>query len=110
MTYSKKVNTIIKEIKESIRDDTNKISPKRKLQIALLKDMLQMYLTSLKQVENEGYLMTFNNGKTNGANPLVKVRLDTAKICLKILKEIYDKVEDEEDDVDDFINHLISGK
>ena len=45
--------------------------------------------------------MSFNDGKTKGQNPMLKVKLDSSKIAIKLLKDIFKDVD--EDDEDPFL-------
>ena len=51
--------------------------------------------------------MSFNDGKTKGQNPMLKVKLDSLKIIIKLVKDIFEDVD--EDDTDAFMEWLTKG-
>ncbi len=97
------VSRIRKELK---RNGT--ISTQKDIQITLLKETLNTYNEANRLIEENGYLMTFNDGKTKGQNPMLKVKFDSMKIIIKLVNDLLNEVE-EEDDADAFINSLING-
>ena len=50
--------------------------------------------------------MVFNDGKTKGQNPMLKVKFDSMKIIIKLINDIFKDVEewDESDEFMKFIN------
>lgn len=97
------VSRIRKELKRN-----GDISTQKDIQITLLKETLNTYNEANRLIEENGYLMTFNDGKTKGQNPMLKAKFDSLKIIIKLVNDLLDKVE-EEDDADAFINSLING-
>lgn len=97
------VSRIRKELKKN-----GTISAQKDIQITLLKEALNTYNEANRLIEVNGYLMTFNDGKTKGQNPMLKVKFDSMKIIIKLVNDLLNEVE-EEDDADSFINSLING-
>ena len=98
-------NIVSKIRKELKRNGT--ISTQKDIQITLLKETLNTYNEANRLIEENGYLMSFNDGKTKGQNPMLKTKFDSLKIIIKLVNDLLDKVE-EEDDADAFINSLIN--
>ena len=78
----------------------------KEIQITLLKDTLNTYFEANRLIEENGYIMSFNDGKTKGQNPMIKVKLDSLKIAIKLIKDIFKDVD--EDDTDEFLQWLDS--
>ena len=100
-----------KNIVSKIRKELKKngtISTQKDIQITLLKETLNTYFEAEKLLKENGYLMIFNDGKTKGQNPMLKVKFDSLKIIIKLVNDLLNEVE-EEDDADAFINSLING-
>ncbi len=97
--------TIITQIKKELKKN-GEISPKKHIQLFLLKDTLKTYSEAERLLNENGFMMSFNRGKTLGQNPMLKVKLDNLKMIIKLIKEILDDVE-ENDDTDDFIANLL---
>jgi len=94
------VSRIRKELK---RNGT--ISTQKDIQITLLKETLNAYFEAEKLLKENGYLMTFNDGKTKGQNPMLKVKFDSLKIIIKLINDIFKDVE-ELDESDEFVKFL----
>lgn len=99
-------NIVSKIRKELKRNGT--ISTQKDIQITLLKETLNTYNEANRLIEENGYLMSFNDGKTKGQNPMLKAKFDSLKLIIKLLNDLLNEVE-EEDDADAFINSLING-
>ena len=99
--------SIISKIRKELKKNGD-ISTQKQIQITLLKDTLNTYNEADKLINENGYLMTFNDGKTKGQNPMMKVKFDALKIIIKLINDLLNEVE-EEDDADAFIESLISG-
>ena len=97
--------TIISQIKKELKKN-GEISPKKHIQLFLLIDTLNTYYEAERLLNENGFMMSFNGGKTLGQNPMLKVKLDNLKMIIKLIKEILDDVE-ENDDTDDFIANLL---
>ena len=100
-----------KNIVSKIRKELKKngtISTQKDIQITLLKETLNTYNEANRLIEENGYLMSFNDGKTKGQNPMLKAKFDSLKLIIKLLNDLLNEVE-EEDDADAFINSLING-
>ena len=97
------VSRIRKELKKN-----GTISTQKDIQITLLKETLNTYNEANRLIEENGYLMTFNDGKTKGQNPMLKAKFDSLKLIIKLVNDLLNEVE-EEDDADAFINSLING-
>ena len=96
------VSRIRKELK---RNGT--ISTQKDIQITLLKETLNTYFQADKLLKENGYLMSFNDGKTKGQNPMLKVKFDSLKIIIKLVNDIFKDVE-EWDESDEFMKFLNS--
>lgn len=97
--------SIISKIRKQLKKNGT-IPTQKEIQITLLKDTLNTYFEAEKLINENGYIMTFNDGKTKGQNPMLKVKLDSLKIVIKLIKEIFEDVD--EDDEDPFLQFLDS--
>lgn len=98
---------IVSKIRKELKKNGD-ISTQKDIQITLLKETLNTYNEANRLIEENGYLMTFNDGKTKGQNPMLKAKFDSLKIIIKLVNDLLNEVE-EEDDADAFINSLING-
>lgn len=98
--------SIISKIRKQLKKNGT-IPTQKEIQITLLKDTLNTYFEANRLVNENGFIMTFNDGKTKGQNPMIKVKLDSLKIIIKLLKEIFEDID--EDDTDAFMEWLING-
>ena len=98
-------NIVSKIRKELKRNGT--ISTQKDIQITLLKETLNTYFQADKLLKENGYLMSFNDGKTKGQNPMLKVKFDSLKIIIKLVNDIFKDVE-EWDESDEFMKFLNS--
>ena len=94
------VSRIRKELKRN-----GDISTQKDIQITLLKETLNTYFEAEKLLKENGYLMTFNDGKTKGQNPMLKVKFDSLKIIIKLINDIFKDVE-EWDETDEFMKFM----
>ena len=103
-----KMNTksIILRIRKELKRNGN-ISTQKDIQITLLKETLNTYFEAEKLLKENGYLMVFNDGKTKGQNPMLKVKFDSMKIIIKLINDIFKDVE-EWDESDEFMKFLNS--
>ena len=97
--------SIISKIRKQLKKNGT-ISTQRDIQITLLRDTLNTYFEAEKLINENGYIMTFNDGKTKGQNPMLKVKLDSLKIIIKLIKDIFEDID--EDDTDGFLQWLDS--
>lgn len=100
-----KTNSIIKKVRKELKKD-GEIPTQKQIKITLLRETLNTYNEANRLIEENGYLMNFNDGKTKGQNPMLKVKFDSLKIIIKLLNDLLDDIE-EEDDTDDFIESLL---
>lgn len=98
----------IEELKQEILKRNQELTAKQTLEFALLDDALKMYNEASENIEEHGITMSFNSGKTFGLNPCIKVKNDATKMIMRILKSLFAKVDDNEDDEEgfDFIESL----
>lgn len=100
----------IEELKQQIikSSASEQLSAKQSLEFDLLNDALKMYQEASENIEQNGITMSFNAGKTFGLNPCLKVKNDSVKIIMRILKSLFAKIdnEDEDDEGFDFIESL----
>ena len=100
----------IEQLKQEIikRSGNDELTQKQTLEFILLEDALTMYAAAQDNIESHGLTMSFNSGKTFGLNPCIKVKNDSTKMIMRILKSLYAKIDDEvdEDDGFDFIESL----
>jgi len=103
-----KMNTksIVSRIRKELKRNGN-ISTQKDIQITLLKETLNTYFEAEKLLKENGYLMVFNDGKTKGQNPMLKVKFDSLKIIIKLINDIFKDID--EDDSDAFIEWLTNG-
>ena len=99
-------NNIVSRIRKEIKKN-GKISTQKDIQLTLLKETLNTYFEAERLINENGYIMSFNDGKTKGQNPMLKVKLDSLKIIIKLIKDIFNDVDDEEPDA--FIEWLTNG-
>ena len=97
--------TIISKIRKQLKKNGT-IPTQKEIQITLLRDTLNTYFEANRLIEENGYIMSFNDGKTKGQNPMLKVKLDSLKIAIKLIKDIFKDVD--EDDTDEFLQWLDS--
>lgn len=98
--------SIVSKIRKQLKKN-GAIPTQKEIQITLLRDTLNTYFEANRLIEENGYIMTFNDGKTKGQNPMIKVKLDSLKIIIKLLKDIFEDVD--EDDTDAFMEWLTKG-
>lgn len=98
----------IEELKEEILKRNQELTAKQSLEFALLEDAIKTYNEASENIEEHGITMSFNAGKTFGINPCIKVKNDATKLIMRILKSLFAKVDDNEDDEEgfDFIESL----
>ena len=97
-----------KNIVSKIRKELKKngtISTQKDIQITLLKEALNTYNEANRLIEENGYLMTFNDGKTKGQNPMLKVKFDSLKIIIKLINDIFKDI-GEWDESDEFMKMI----
>lgn len=101
-----KMNTksIVSRIRKELKRNGT-ISTQKDIQITLLKEALTAYFQADKLLKENGYLMVFNDGKTKGQNPMLKVKFDSMKIIIKLVNDIFKDVE-ELDESDEFVKFL----
>ena len=97
---------IVSKIRKELKRNGN-ISTQKDIQITLLKETLTTYFQADKLIKENGYPMTFNDGKTKGQNPMLKVKFDSMKIIIKLINDIFKDVE-EWDESDEFMKFLNS--
>ena len=97
---------IVSKIRKQLKKNGS-ISSQKDIQLTLLKEILNTYFEAEKLINENGYIMSFNDGKTKGQNPMLKVKLDSLKIVIKLIKDIFKDVDDEEPDA--FIDWLTNG-
>ena len=98
--------SIVSRIRKELKRNGN-ISTQKDIQITLLKEALNTYFEAEKLLKENGYLMVFNDGKTKGQNPMLKVKFDSMKIIIKLINDIFKDVE-EWDESDEFMKFLNS--
>jgi len=97
--------SIVSKIRKQLKKN-GAMPTQKEIQITLLKDTLNTYFEANRLIEENGYIMSFNDGKTKGQNPMIKVKLDSLKIAIKLIKDIFKDVD--EDDTDEFLQWLDS--
>lgn len=104
----------IEQLKQEIikRSGNEELTQKQTLEFILLQDALTMYAAAADNIEAHGLTMSFNSGKTFGLNPCIKVKNDATKMIIRLLKSLYTKINDEEEEDDgfDFIESLTNSK
>ena len=95
---------IVSRIRKQLKKNGS-ISTQKEIQLTLLKQTLNTYFEAEKLIIENGYLMTFNDGKTKGQNPMLKVKFDSLKIIIKLINDIFKDVE-EWDESDEFMKFL----
>lgn len=100
-----------KAIKRYLLNNEIKINERIKFKLNLLVDLINDYYKCNKNIEQNGMITSFNDGKTKGINPIIKYKVQIIKLILKILKDvgINPKIIDEDyEDVNDFLERLTS--
>lgn len=103
----------IEQLKQEIikRSGNEELTQKQTLEFILLQDALTLYAAAADNIEAHGLTMSFNSGKTFGLNPCIKVKNDATKMIIRLLKSLYTKIDEEdEDDGFDFIESLTNSK
>ena len=98
--------SIVSRIRKELKRNGN-ISTQKDIQITLLKETLNTYFEAEKLLKENGYLMSFNDGKTKGQNPMLKAKFDSLKIIIKLINDIFKDID--EDDSDAFLEWLTNG-
>lgn len=98
--------SIVSRIRKELKRNGD-ITTQKDIQITLLKETLNTYFQAEKLLKENGYLMVFNDGKTKGQNPMLKVKFDSLKIIIKLINDIFKDID--EDDSDAFIEWLTNG-
>lgn len=98
--------SIVSRVRKELKKNGD-ISTQKDIQITLLKETLNTYNEANRLIEENGYLMSFNDGKTKGQNPMLKVKFDSLKIIIKLINDIFKDVE-EWDESDEFMKFLNS--
>lgn len=97
-------NTIVRKIQKSLKTNNEKISPNYILQLSMLDSIITDYEKAKEDIETNGIKCFHNNGKTIGQNPAIKVKLECAKLILRILKGFRPE---EIEEVDEFMRSLM---
>lgn len=98
-----------KAIKRYLSTNNIKINEQIKFKLCLMDDLINEYYKCNKDIELNGIIQSFNDGKTKGINPTIKYKVQIIKLILKILKDvgINPKIIDEDsEDVDEFLRNL----
>ena len=99
-------NRITKKIKKYLKENDIIESPFITLNLQILDSAISDYLTADEDIKKNGIVITQNKGATIGANPAVKIKLDSAKLIIKILKDL--GIDNEDADAEAFLKSLIS--
>lgn len=100
-----------KAIKRYLSNNDIQINEQIKFKLNLLDDLINDYYKCNQNIEQNGMITSFNDGKTKGINPTIKYKVQIIKLILKILKDvgINPKIIDEDyEDVNDFLERLTS--
>lgn len=103
-TFKMNTKNIVSKIRKELKKNGD-ISTQKDIQITLLKETLNTYFQADKLLKENGYLMVFNDGKTKGQNPMLKVKFDSLKIIIKLINDIFKDVE-EWDETDEFMKFM----
>jgi len=107
MKYESKAERIVTEIKAYlIRNDTQ-INAIISLKLELLRSTLIDYFNSEYQIQINGYTTEYNKGTSIGLNPICKLKNESQKLIIKLIKEIVPK-DDIQESAEEFIKSLIS--
>lgn len=105
MRFKSKAQNITNQIRAYLIRDSE-ITPQIELQLLLLENALIDYFNAQTIIKQRGYIVTFNKETSFGCNPAIKLKSDSTKIILKILKELH--VNQDSESVEDFINNLVN--
>ena len=100
-----------KAIKRYLLHNDIQINEQIKFKLFLMDDLINDYYKCNQNIEQNGMITSFNDGKTKGINPTIKYKVQIIKLILKILKDvgINPKIIDEDyEDVNDFLERLTS--
>jgi len=108
MRFKSKAQNITNQIRAYlIRDsELSELNAETELKLLLLENALVDYFNAQNIIKQRGYIVEFNKGTSFGNNPALKLKSDSTKIILKILKELEIKADSES--VEDFINNLVN--
>lgn len=98
-------NTITKKLIKSLKEDSIIITPNITLKLSLLDSAISDYNIAITDIKENGLVCQTNNGKTICQNPSYKIKSDSARLILKILKDLGLANENKEE-IDDFIKSL----
>lgn len=108
MRYKVKAQNITNQIRgHLIRDsELSELIAETELKLLLLENALIDYFNAQNIIKQRGYIVTFNKGTSFGNNPALKLKNDSAKLIMKILKEL--NLNETTESVEDFINNLVN--
>jgi phage terminase small subunit len=101
----------INKLKQCLHDKGIALSTDIYIKLNLLENALNDYFLLIDDIESNGIIIDFNNGKTKGLNPCYKAKIMTSKLILKLLSEIglnAPKSDEDIEDAQEFINYLTS--
>lgn len=98
-------NNITKRLIKSLKEDNIVITPNITLKLSLLDSAISDYNIAITDIKENGLLCQTNNGKTICQNPAYKIKSDSARLILKILKDL-GLTDENKEEIDDFIKSL----
>ena len=101
----------INKLKQCLQDKGIALSTDIYIKLNLLENALNDYFLLIDDIESNGIIIDFNNGKTKGLNPCYKAKIMTSKLILKLLSEMglnAPKSNDDYEDAQEYINYLTS--
>lgn len=107
----KKNKKQINKLKQCLQDKGIALSTDIYIKLNLLENALNDYYLFIDDIESNGIIIDFNNGKTKGLNPCYKAKIMTSKLILKLLNEIglnAPKSNEDIEDAQEYINYLTS--
>lgn len=108
MRYKGKAQKVISEITAHlIRNDTE-ITPSINLKLSLLENSLIDYFNANGYIKTNGYIQQFNKGTSIGLSPMLKLKNESLKNILRIIKDLKIPNEDGEESAQEFIERLVS--
>lgn len=101
----------INKLKQCLQDKGIALTTDIYIKLHLLENAINDYYLLIDDIEQNGIIIDFNNGKTKGLNPCYKAKIMTSKLILKLLSEIglnAPKSNEDIEDAQEFINYLTS--
>lgn len=98
-------NNITKRLIKRLKEDNVVITPNVTLKLSLLDSAISDYNMAINDIKENGIVCQTNGGKTLCQNPAYKIKSDSARLILKILKDL-GLTDENKVEIDDFLKSL----